>query len=337
MASAFVAGIGSGGNKRYFENKRCIVTGASSGIGRNTAEWLIKHGAKVAICGRNIEALHEIERMQPDKVLAIEADFAVDREQYQMVLSGIEFLGGLDILINAAGCVFENDLEKTYPQDHDYIIDINLRAVYHITQLCMVFLAKTHGCIVNISGEWGSKPFQGCISYCMSKAGLEMLTKCLALELGKQGVRVNAVSPGATRSNFMGAAGLPPKDQEAFYHRLGMKNPMKRVGEVQDITNAILFLCSPAASQITGVILPVDGGHSLTSTLHSDWQGTEHMNARFAPTGLGAIPKFTNWLENEIVGKIWGGSSNPPAAQPIQGVNWEMDRETEDALKKALH
>jgi len=65
------------------------------------------------------------------------------------------------------------------------------------------------------------------------------------------------------------------------------------------------------------VILPVDGGHSLTSTLHSDWQGTEHMNARFAPTGLGAIPKFTNWLENEIVGKIWGGSSNPPAAQPI--------------------
>ena len=79
--AAFIAGIGSGaGNKKYFENKRVIVTGASSGIGRNTAEWLIKHGAKVAICGRNIEALHEIERMQPDKVLAIEADFAVDRE-----------------------------------------------------------------------------------------------------------------------------------------------------------------------------------------------------------------------------------------------------------------
>jgi NAD(P)-dependent dehydrogenase (short-subunit alcohol dehydrogenase family) len=78
------------------------------------------------------------------------------------------------------------------------MIDVNLRSVYHIIQLCMVFLGKAKGCIVNVSSEWGSKPMEGVISYCMSKAGLESLTKCLALELGKNGIRVNAVSPGIT-------------------------------------------------------------------------------------------------------------------------------------------
>jgi NADP-dependent 3-hydroxy acid dehydrogenase YdfG len=146
------------GPKTWFEGKRVLITGASSGIGHATATWLLQNRAKLAVCGRNYDALSEFERQFPGQVLAIRCDFAVDREQYNMVLEAIRYLGGCDILINAAGCIFENDLEKTFPQDHDYLIDVNCRAVYHISQLCMVFLAKAKGCIVNVSSEWGSKP-----------------------------------------------------------------------------------------------------------------------------------------------------------------------------------
>ena len=197
--------------KRYFALKRVMITGASSGIGRACAFWLLNQGARVALVGRDKAALDSIGEQFPHQAVSVQCDFAIDLNQYDLVTSVVEALGGLDILINAAGLIFENDLEGTFPQDHDYLIDLNLRAVFHICSMCSTFLIKSKGCIVNFSAEWGNRPQQGMVSYCMTKAGVEMLTKCLALELAP--VRVNAVAPGITKTHFFDYLGMSKSDQ----------------------------------------------------------------------------------------------------------------------------
>jgi NAD(P)-dependent dehydrogenase (short-subunit alcohol dehydrogenase family) len=157
-------------------------------------------------------------------------------------------LGGekasLDVLVNCAGVIFDGDVENTYPQDYDYIVDLNLRAAFHITSLLSGFLEKAHGCVVNVSACFGSRPQTGCVSYCMSKAGLEMLTKCCALELAPQGVRVNAVAPGTTDTNLLRYVGYSESEYEAFKDRVSPAIPLQRIANPAEIARAIIFLCS---------------------------------------------------------------------------------------------
>jgi NAD(P)-dependent dehydrogenase (short-subunit alcohol dehydrogenase family) len=161
----------------------------------------------------------------------------------------VTYLGGdkacLDILVNCAGVIFDGDVENTYPQDYDYIVDLNLRAAFHITSLMAPFLEKKKsGCVVNISSTFGSRPSAGCISYCMSKAGLEMLTKCCALELAPTGVRVNAVAPGSVDTNFLRYAGYSEAEYGQFKERVAPKIPLQRVATPEEIAKAVIFLCS---------------------------------------------------------------------------------------------
>jgi NAD(P)-dependent dehydrogenase (short-subunit alcohol dehydrogenase family) len=270
--------------RRYFALKRVMVTGASSGIGRACAIWLLNQGARVALVGRNKAALDEIGEQFPHQAVSVKCDFVSDLDQYHLVVSVVETLGGLDILINAAGLIFENDLESTYPQDHDYLIDLNLRAVFHISSMCSTYLKRSKGCIVNFSGEWGNRPQQGMISYCMSKKGVEMLTKCLALEL--KPVRVNAVAPGVTRSQFFDYLHLPKSEQNWIYRRAASTTPLKRVANPDDVVKVVVFLCSKLAAQITGQIISVDGGSHLTSSLFTHWDSSSTMPSKIFPNNM---------------------------------------------------
>ena len=150
----------------------------------------------------------------------------------------------LDVLVNCAGVIFDGDVENTYPQDYDYIVDLNLRAAFHITSLLVTFLQKAKGCVVNVSSCFGSRPQAGCVSYCMSKAGLEMLTKCCALELAPDGIRVNAVAPGTTDTNFLRYAGYSESEYAAFKDRVPPLIPLQRIAQPEEIARAIIFLCS---------------------------------------------------------------------------------------------
>ena len=138
--------------------KKVVVTGASSGIGRSIAYWFLNHGAKVALLGRDIESLKEIGHLYPTQAIVIQSNLAIDVHQYEASTAIIEKFGGLDILINAAGCIFDGDIENTYPQDYDYIMDLNLRAAFHFTTLFDQFLEKSKGCIVSISCTMGTRP-----------------------------------------------------------------------------------------------------------------------------------------------------------------------------------
>lgn len=161
----------------------------------------------------------------------------------------MQHLGGekteLDVIVNAAGAIFDGDAENTFPQDFDYIVDLNLRSIFHITSLLAGFLEKTGGCIVNVCSSFGTRPQPGAMSYCMSKAGLEMFTKCCALELAPSGVRVNAVAPGATDTNMMRYAGYSESEYEAYKERVAPLIPLQKVATPEQIAKAIIFLCSP--------------------------------------------------------------------------------------------
>ena len=268
-------------SRRYFALKRVMITGASSGIGRACAFWLLNQGARVALVGRDKSVLDEIGEQFPHQAVSVQCDFAIDLNQYDLVTSVVEALGGLDILINAAGLIFENDLETTYPQDHDYLIDLNLRAVFHITSMCSTFLARSKGCVVNFSAEWGNRPQQGMVSYCMTKAGVEMLTKCLALELAP--VRVNAVAPGLTKTHVFDYLKMPQREQEWIYNRVAEATPLKRVAFPDDVVKTVIFLCSKQARRITGQILRVDGGQHLTSSLFTHWESSATMPTKIFP------------------------------------------------------
>ncbi len=143
-----------------------------------------------------------------------------------MALSVIEKLGGLDILINCAGLIFDGDIESTFPQDYDYLMDINLRCPFHMTLLFQQHLARSKGCIVNISCHYGNSPNPGAIGYCMTKAGLEMLTKCTALELAPLGIRVNAVAPATMDTNLYRYTGMSTSECDSFKKRAASNIPL---------------------------------------------------------------------------------------------------------------
>lgn len=286
----------TGQELNYFAKKRFLIIGAAGAVGKACSLWLLNKGAKVAMASRKMKNIQSIGAQFPNQAVCIKCDLVSDEEQFDMVNGVLEAFGGLDALINCAGVIFENDLESTFPQDHDYLIDINLRSFFHISQLCSIALYKCKGCIVNLTNS--RPPQQGMISYCMSKAGLDMLTKCLAMELAP--VRVNAVAPGFLADGFLKASKLSDENVDRAKARLRGKNPLKRLGRVDEIVKAIIFLCSPKARTLTGQIIQVDGGAHCTNSSFIHWNPSTKMNSKFVPSDLKIVNKFANWYNKKV-------------------------------------
>ena len=281
----------------YYAMKRVLITGATGGIGKACCIWLLNQGARIAMVGREMTDLINIGSGFPCQAICIQCDLTKENEHLDMVNSALENLGGLDILINVAGVIYENDLENTSCREHDYLININLRAVFNISRLCATALKRSRGCIVNLSSGWGNKPQQGMISYCMSKAGIDMLTKSLALELSP--VRVNAVAPGMVHTNFLNCH-LQTQEVNQIKRNYRDKNPLRRIARVDEIVKAIIFLSSNKAAKLTGEILNVDGGMHATSNFYTCWADSDKMNAKFLPNGVRPLSKLNSWIDKHI-------------------------------------
>lgn len=170
----------------------------------------------------------------------------------------------LDILINCAGWIFAGDLDNTFPQDHDYCMDLNTRAPYVLLNFFQDMLIAGEGCCVNISCLKGSKPQPGLISYCMSKAGLEMMSKSAALELARFGVRVNCVSASYVNTNLYRTAKLTEPEIQSIHQKECDTNPMQRAADIEEVCMAVIHLTSKHSRRITGQVINVDGGKNLT-------------------------------------------------------------------------
>ncbi len=240
------------------ENKVVIITGAGSGIGKETALLFANEGAKVVVADFNEKGGEETTA--DIKKNGGEAFFAkldvTNREQAkQMVKLTLEKYGKIDVLINNAGIVQDAFLSKMTEEQWDKVINVNLKGVFNCSQAVVeVMMNQGNGVIINTSSIVGLNGNVGQVNYAATKAGLIGMTKTLAKELGKKGIRVNAVAPGFIATPM--TSNVPEKILEMMKE----KTPLRRLGEPKDVAYAYLYLASDEANFVNGAVLCVDGG-----------------------------------------------------------------------------
>jgi NAD(P)-dependent dehydrogenase (short-subunit alcohol dehydrogenase family) len=250
-----------------FADKVVLVTGATSGIGRAVARRFAESSAHVVSVGRNQAALREVEsefKRAGRETVTMAADVTEENDVRRAVDDAISRFGRLDVLVNAAGHISTGSIEDTSLEAWDAMMNVNLRAVFQLMQLATPHLIKTAGNIVNVSSVTGLRSFPGVLAYCVSKAGLDQLTRCAALELAPKGVRVNAVNPGVVITEIHKRGGMSNEDYERFLEHSKTTHPIGRVGDASEIAELVFYLASEKASWITGATYQIDGGRALT-------------------------------------------------------------------------
>lgn len=248
-----------------FQGKVCLITGASSGIGAATAVLFSKLKACLALTGRNIDNLNKVAAQcqlesNENKPLILPGDLNCEVDVRSILENTIQHYGRLDILINSAGILEIGTIENTSLEQYDRLFNTNVRSMYHLTMLAVPYLILTEGNIVNVSSVNGLRSFPGVLAYNMSKAAVDQFTRCVALELAPKKVRVNSVNPGVTLTGLQKRGGLDEEAYRKFLERSKETHALGRVGQPEEIADAIAFLSSDKANFITGVSLPVDGG-----------------------------------------------------------------------------
>ena len=249
------------------EGRVALVTGATSGIGRATALRFAEEGARLALIGRDAEGLRRTAaeaEARGGEALEIQADVTVEAHARRAVETAAERLGGLDVLVNAAGIIANGTVETTQLDDWDAMMNVNLRSVFHLMQLAAPHLARRPGNVVNVSSVTGLRAFPGVLAYCVSKAGVDQLTRCAALELAAKGIRVNAVNPGVVVTEIHRRGGMAEEKYKDFLEHSKTTHPLGRVGTAEEVAELILFLASDRAAWITGATYPIDGGRAQT-------------------------------------------------------------------------
>lgn len=249
------------------QNKTVIVTGASSGIGRATAALFVKNGSNVVAVGRNgkeLDALREEVGQKKGTLKSVLADIRENTQVDKLVMETVDSFGGIDVLVNSAGIIANGTIEDTKLEDWDRMMNINLRCVFYLIQKCIPELEKTKGNIVNVSSVAGPRSFPNVLAYCVSKAGVDQLTRCAALELAPKSIRVNAVNPGVVVTNLHKRSGMEDEKYTNFLEHSKTTHPLGRVGKASEVADLIYFLASDKASWITGVTYEIDGGRALT-------------------------------------------------------------------------
>ena len=246
------------------EGQVALVTGGSRSIGRAIALAFAREGAAVAVnyvshAEEARSATREIEALGR-RAIAVKADTSQRVQVHAMVEEVTTRLGPIDVLVNNAGVqkrVYFLDLEEA---DWDWILGVNLKGYFLVGQAVAVRMkARGRGRIINVSSEAGGFPAQRMTAYCVSKAGVAMLTKCMALELAQHGIRVNALAPGLTRTDI----NRKDLEDETFLKARLARIPVGRVLSPEDLVGAAVFLASSDSEMMTGMTLQVDGGRGI--------------------------------------------------------------------------
>ena len=244
-----------------------MITGATSGIGRAVAKRFAAAATQVIIIGRNPSALSKVQQeieSAGGTSLSLALDVTNDNEVREAFDGAIGQTERLDVLVNAAGHISSGTVENTALSAWDAMMNVNLRSVFYLMQLATPHLSKTSGNIVNVSSVTGLRSFPGVLAYCVSKAGVDQLTRCAALELASKGVRVNAVNPGVVLTEIHKRGGMSEENYEKFLEHSKTTHPIGRVGNADEIAELVFYLASEKASWITGVTYQIDGGRALT-------------------------------------------------------------------------
>lgn len=246
-------------------NKVAIVTGASSGIGRATANIFAENGFAVTAVGRDEKQLAELARKFRAEQVRVQLADVTELTQIDRIVSDtVDRFGRIDVLVNSAGIIMNGTIETTNLDDWDKMLNVNLRSVFQLMQQCVPHLTATKGNIVNVSSVTGTRAFPGVLAYCVSKAAVDQLTRCSALELASKGVRVNAVNPGVVVTNIHRRGGMEESEYAAFLEHARDTHPLGRPGTPEEVGELIHYLASDKAGWITGATYEIDGGRAQT-------------------------------------------------------------------------
>ncbi|MGB7875962.1 MAG: glucose 1-dehydrogenase [Anaerolineales bacterium] len=242
-----------------FENKVVLITGGTRGIGFATAQLFAREGARVVIVGRDVGRTTEAGREVPGRGEAGNVSVAADCER--IVTQTLSLYARLDVLVNCAGVIFRNrTVEQTSEEEWDTTFDVNVKGTFLMSKYALPALRETKGCIVNVSSYVGLVGFAGASAYAASKAAILNLTRSMALDHAREGIRVNAVCPGSVDTDMIHTAWQQFGDVERARKLWAEKHPLGRIASTEEVARVILFLASEEASFITGAALPVDGG-----------------------------------------------------------------------------
>lgn len=242
----------------HLKGQVTLITGGARGIGKSIAEKFADNGSDLVIVDVNedaaIETAAEMEK-KGIKAIAIKADVSSADEVEAMFQKVVEDFGKIDILVNNAGVTRDNLLLRMKESEWDLVININLKGVFLCTKSAVKRMSKARsGCIVNVASIVGQMGNAGQANYTASKGGVIALTKTTAREFAARGIRANAVAPGFINTDM--TKSLPEPVKEDMLSRI----PVGKMGESEDIANAVLFLASPMSAYITGHVLSVNGG-----------------------------------------------------------------------------
>ena len=238
------------------DGRRALVTGASGGLGAHFAAVLHAAGAEVILAARRLDACREHAAALGTRASAA----ALDVADPASIAACLEQAGPLDILVNNAGIAETKPFLDQAPEDWDKVVNVNLRGAFLVAQAAARGMTGRGGAIVNIASILASRIIPGVAGYTAAKAGLVQLTRQMAVELARHGIRVNAIAPGYIASDINRDFFASPAGQ-AMVKRI----PQRRLGEPRDLDGALLLLASDAGRHMTGSTVTVDGGHSIGS------------------------------------------------------------------------
>ncbi|XP_054167699.1 uncharacterized oxidoreductase MexAM1_META1p0182-like [Oppia nitens] len=254
-----------------FTDKVVVITGSSSGIGAGIAQLFAKSGANVVVTGRNGDRVAKVAKqctnVSPKQLTALEVvgDLTNNEDCNRLIDTTVQTFGKIDILVNNAGSGRLTSIDDSdYMEKFVFIMQTNLNSVVYLTHKCVPYLAKTRGNIINISSVGSKIPSSRFSPYHISKAALDMFTKCMAAELGpKHHIRVNAILPGYVRTDIlMTSMSLNRTESDQKFDQTADIYPVGRPGQPQDIANTVAYLASNTeAGFLTGSIVVADGGH----------------------------------------------------------------------------
>ena len=247
------------------DGKRAIITGAAGGIGSATARAFIREGARVVLVdrdqGRADELAAEMSAELGGDSVGVGADVATEDGCRLVVDRALARFGGVDVLFNNAGIIRRADVVDISVQDWDRVFAVNVRAVFLMCKLVVpVMAAAGGGSIINTGSGWGLTGGANAIAYCASKGAVVNMTRALAIDHGRQGIRVNSVNPGDTDTPMLREEARQLGADLDEFLRDAADRPLRRMGRPDEIAAAVLWLASDASSFVTGAALPVDGG-----------------------------------------------------------------------------
>ena len=236
------------------KNRHLVVTGGARGIGRAVVEAFLREGAKVTVLDIDAAGMRDLAR--PQQCWPLECDVREEQQVLQRMRDAAEAMGGVDGVVNSAGVANGLPFEDTDYASWKAQIETNLNGPFNTTKAFLAPLKATRGAIINIGSIAATVYTGNTVGYSASKGGVHMLTVALARELGKDGVRVNTVAPGAIATPMSPSAG-----DETRMANLMRRVPLGRIGQPEDLVGPVVFLASPLAAYVTGATLRADGGY----------------------------------------------------------------------------